>query len=285
MLNRPLSVPDQRATAARQELNAFGDHLDSQVTAMLNDVGDSKIRYQLGMLVFEPNDALPKRTHHQPVGKIHTVVDGIYRGIAHDADQRDTLLGATVAVHEYYDIVDDFIDGDVSGGNELEVYVTNELLQPLIVSQLASLGADVVETWADGAVQTTSSFVEELSGEPDVAAYLNLIDQQAHLWGTLTRIAAVAADGEDPAVAAADRAGRAFFRYEQVLRDCRQFHDDEDADPWNAFALMSTDDWFEYVSGEAEAFETAISSLPVPDERLLTTLVATDLDEFLKEVS
>lgn len=279
MFDRPLDVSDAQAEAARSHAADLDERLRNHVSAVLAEVEDETLRTQIRFVAFEPNDALPKRRHHPPTGKIQYLVEQLYLSCDPEGDRVDDLLRATTVAHEYYDIVDDVIDGDVADGSELEVFVTNELLGPLLVRLLGRLGPEAVDYWSARTLRAVGSFVAELSGEPSADAYRDLVERQSNLFGSVAGLSAVVAGADEASVERAATAGRAYFQYEQFLRDLYQYERD-DPDPWNAWRLLSESEALAYVSERRMTFERSIADLPAERERLLRPLVATDLDAF-----
>lgn len=278
MLHRPLAVEPECERALENALHDLQDRLHRRVTELLEVIDEPEIRRQVRYVAFEASDALPKR-RTRPTVIVHHVVEQFYRGYASDTDRLGDLLSTSVAAMEYYDIVDDVIDGDVAAGHEVEVVVTNELLMPLFVRALGRLGQEAVEYWTDQSLRTVGSFVMELSSEPSAENYRELLDRQAHLFGSVTGLAAVAAGAVEEDVERAAAAGRAYFRYDQILLDFRQFVQDDD-DPWNAWTLLDEESTRSYLDRQRSTFERHVETLPEEHRRLLTPLVAVDVDEF-----
>lgn len=279
MLDRPLDISDSHEETFRSHVEDLEERLRDHVSEILNELNHDELRNQIQFVVFEPNDALPKRGHYPPLGKIQHLVEQLYRSYDPSAEDLDALLRATIAIHEYYDIVDDVIDGELAQGHELEVFVTNELLVPIVIRYLGRLGQEAVEYWSTRTFQTVGSFVTELSSTPSATAYRNLVDRQSTLFGSLTGLGAVVAGEDETIVDRVASAGRAYFRYEQFIRDLHQYEQD-DPDPWNAWKLMSEDDALAYVSEQREAFEQFLEELPPERAHLLCPLVAIDVNAF-----
>jgi hypothetical protein len=278
MVFEPLDVPEVNEERFWDERKRLRSRLDGYVDQLLQRTDDPAVRDQVQFVAFTPTEVLPKR-EQRPTVEVNYLAERLY--LAHDPDgkQLDAALAVSVGAMEYYDIVDDVVDGDVRDGHEIEVVVTNELLMPLFVQSLGEVGSQAVVHWADHAGQTVGSWVAELSGEPSLSAYQELVDRQSHLYGSVTGVAAIAAGAEETAVERATAVGRAYFRYEQLLLDLSQWEQGDD-DPWNVWRLADAPDAREWINEERATFERLIESLPAEQQQLLAPLVATDISAF-----
>lgn len=196
--------------------------------------------------------------------------------------QRDESLQFTVTVMGYYDIVDDFIDGDVTEGAEADVYLTNELLQPVVIRLLNRLGDDAVRYWSKHATRMLCCFVEQLQEEPDTETYLHILDLQSELYGTITGISAILADESSQTIELAAMASKHYFKYDQVLLGREQYETDG-PDPWNAWRLMPESEAIDHLQSWQHEIHDYLSTLPDERATLIRPFVALDIEEWIDD--
>ncbi|MFC3956987.1 hypothetical protein [Halovivax cerinus] len=279
MIDRPLDVSQDQEDAFRLHTKTLADKLETLVAEILSEIEDQTLRDQIQYVVFEPNDALTKRRYRRPVGKFQLLIEQLYLSYDDKEDTLDTLLKASILVHEYYDIVDDLIDSDIKQGSELEIVVTIELLVPLIVKYIGKLGPGAATYWSDRTIETVGSFVLELSSEPSESAYRELLERQSTLFGSMTGVCAVSTGREDETVQRASKIGRTYFCYEQLLRDYRQYERDEPS-PWNAWNLLGEYEAQTLATEQRKAFQNSIAQIPPARRSLIEPLVATDVETY-----
>jgi hypothetical protein len=246
------------------------------VEALLADVESAVARDRMYELAFEPNQVLPKRDE-RPKLETLALAEQLYR--SHDPDEADlaTVLEFTVAVTEYYDIADDLVDGDVSADHRNDVFLVLQVLLTLFVERLGELGGDVVTYWCRRARTLTEAPSRERAREPSLQSYLDVLDLQAQLFGFVTGVSATAAGAPDDAVRRAERVGRCFYRYEQLVVDCRQ-HGREADEPWNLYRFVDETEASELLADERASLAADIEALPAERRERIRSLFAVDID-------
>ncbi|MFC4408161.1 hypothetical protein [Haloarchaeobius iranensis] len=275
MFEAPSTLPPDR----EQELAAYREELRFRsldaVEALLADVESDAAREQVYELAFDPSRALPKRSQRP---KLETLALAEQLYLAHDPDGTDlaTVCEFTVAVTEYYDIADDLVDGDVAPEDEDCVFLVLQVLLSLFVERLGRLGGDVVAYWSRRARRLTGAPFGERRQEPSLAAYLDILDLQAGLFGFVTGVSALAAGAADDAVARAERVGRRYYRCEQFVVDCRQ-HGREAGEPWNLYRFVDADEAASLLAAERSALAAHLEGLPAERRERIRSLFAVDV--------
>lgn len=278
MLYRPSAVPPEHretfeahATDLRKRLL---DHVEVLLTELASDAAGGLV-YELA---FKPGEALPKRTERPKIDSA-LLAEQVY--LQHDPDGTglDAVLEFTVAVQEYFDMLDDLVDGDVREDRRGEVLLATQLLLPLLVRRLDRL--DATAYWCDETTRLLEAPLEEVRAEPTAAAYRDELEAQAALYGATAGIAALAGGGDEAAVERASAVGEAIYQHTQVVLDYEQFLAG-DAERWNAGALF--DDEATILAFLRDRRET-VSQLVEPYDYgragLLKGLVALDVDAWL----
>ncbi|MFC3957917.1 hypothetical protein [Halovivax cerinus] len=278
MLPGPLEIDDTDEAAVRSQLKTLFERLHDLVSDVLSEIDQPELRRQIRHVAFQSTEALPKRSS-RPTVVIHHLVEQLFLSYDPDGDSLDQVLRAAVIAMEYYDIVDDVIDGDVRAGHELDVLVTNELLFPLFVRHIGRLGQPATDYWSERAVRTVGSLVVEYSSEPSAETYRTLVDRQSYLFGSMTGLGAVAAGAGQADVERAEQIGRTYFTYDQFRLDLRQYEGGDD-DPWNLWRLCGDDEATGMIVAQRAEFERLIEPLPDDRRRLLRPLVATDIESY-----
>lgn len=260
MMREPTTLTDAEREQIEQHMYEYREFINQQVTEILNDIDSPSVRDRLRSVVFTPNAILPKRDT-RPSYKIAHLADQLYLSHSRNHSQRETFARFTVATMEYFDIVDDIIDGDVAEGAEFEVYLTNEFLNPIVVRFLSHLGEDAVAYWSDHTVSMLHWFEKEFEREPSKDAYLDIVEKQSELFGMITGMSVFIA-GEGPlSIEEAERIGKLYFKYDQFLLDREQL-DSTDSDPWNAWKLMPESETTDYVRRWQNDVATLTERLP-----------------------
>jgi len=278
MLHRPSAIPDEGREAFESHATDIRKRLLDQVEELLTELDSSAAGGLVYELAFKPGEALPKRTERPKIDSA-LLAEQVY--LQHDPDGRrlDTVLEFTVAGQEYFDMLDDLVDGDVREDRRGEVVLATQLLLPLLVRRLDRL--DATEYWCDETTRLLEAPLEELRAEPTAAAYREGLQAQASLYGATAGIAALAGGGDEAAVERAEGIGAAIYQHTQVVLDYEQFLAGH-AERWNAGALF--DDEAAVLAFLRDRRET-VSRLvePYDDTRAnrLEGLVALDVDAWL----
>lgn len=247
------------------------------VEALLREIPSDALRDMLYGVAFQANDALPKRATRPKVENA-LLVASVYRAHAHDGEALDTLLEFTVAVTEYYDIADDLFDGDVVAERTGETFLAMHLLVPLFVRRLGWLGADAACYWADHATTLIEAPYVEHRSDPTFDAYVRSLERQGELFGFATGLAATVAGVDRDCVERARRLGNAYYAYEQLLVDRRQFEQD-DGDSWNAWHLASESTVCDALLRHRREATDCLEQYPREQRQAVSSLFAHDLDE------
>lgn len=282
MVFEPLDVSQVDERRFWEEFGLLEKQLHKYEKRLVQNIDDPATQHQIQFIAFTPTELLPKRDQ-RPTIEINYLIKHIYLSYGSNKKELETALAASIGAMEYYDIVDDLVDGDVKDGHEVEVIVTNELLMPLFVRLLGEVGDQAVIHWADHAGQTVESWVAEMSSEPSLSSYRELIEQQSHLYGSVAGLAAIAAGADDTVVERATAIGQTYFQYEQLLLDLLQWKK-SDSDPWNAWALADSCEARKWVDNKRSTFESLIEPFPADRRQLLSPLVATDVSTFLESL-
>jgi hypothetical protein len=240
----------------------FYDRVLGHVETILKTELDSETarKYVYG-LAFKENDVLPKRDRRPKPGTAFQA-DQIHRIHGGDEETRATLVQFALVVAEYYDVVDDVVDGDVKPGHEREALLVAQLLMPVLARLLHRLGDDAVEYWTREATALVEAPLihESADGEPTGEAYLDLLERQASLRSSITGLAAVVAGADGDAVERAENVGTAVHKLMQFATDLAQYESDND--PWNAVALFEETAYFEQLRSLRDELDEALSAYP-----------------------
>jgi len=233
------------------------------IEALLEDELDSEAaRQHVYALAFKENDALPKRDR-RPKTMTAFQAEQIHRIHGGDEQTRRTLLQFAIVTAEYYDIVDDVVDGDVEPGYERDALLVAQLLMPILTRLLHRLGDDCVEYWTrEAAALVEAPLVHEPSEDGDQTgdAYFDLLEQQASLRSSITGLAAIVAGADDEAVERAERVGTAVHKLMQFATDLSQYPSDDD--PSNAAAMFGKEEFFAQYQALRDELDEALAVYP-----------------------
>lgn len=275
-IRKPTTVSDRKMAMTERELDEFSDRIQQNVERILEESETDRIRNYLKNYAFTPNDALPKRSV-RPTIRIPYLSEQIY--LSHNPSEADvdTLVQFVIVKNEYYDITDDIFDGDVSAGSEPVVYVTNELLTPVLTRLAHRLGDDAVSYWTANTSRMVCCFLDELQYEPSKDTYLDILEKQSHLYGICTGLASASAGGD--AVEDAEQFGKLFYKFEQFCLDAVQ-RDGSDPDPWNAWRLMDDEEVLNYLNSWQTGLNKYLDKLPKDRANKMRALIALDLESW-----
>lgn len=282
MLDRPSDLSAEEQAAFEAFARDVREAVFDRIEAMLSDVEPS-LAQRVYDLAFSASDVLQQRSRRPELHSALLAAASADAVELSDAD-REALLGFTVAIQEYYDVLDDLIDGDVAEGHEVEVQIVAQTLLPLATARLGRLGSDAVEYWADAALELVAAPHAEVGGSPSAEAYRELVARQSVLFGFVPGVAAVAAGRDEAAVERAEALGRTIYRFEQFVRDYEQYVAGDD-DPWNAAALLGEQAVIEQLEAWQSEVADCTASYPDPASRQLQALVALDLAGWQRELA
>ncbi|WP_181686081.1 hypothetical protein [Halorhabdus salina] len=282
MLYRPstLSGDERREfeTYAEDCREEMLDHVATIVQELPPDVVE--IVYELA---FSTSDALPKRERRPKLDTV-LVIDSVAEALSMPAPDRDALCKLTIVTQEYFDIVDDLLDGDVASDRETEALLVSQLLVPTLMGLLSRFKADASTYWATQAQEVMCVPMVESTATPDAETYRSLLDRQASLYGMLTGLAAVVNDESDDTIERYERLGETIYRHRQVVLDYEQYQDGED-DPWNARQLMDESAVLSLLATHEQTVDDLTADLPGPPRGRLRALVALDTSAWQASVS
>lgn len=285
MLQHPRDVPAARERDFRREIASSERRIREALPALEESIESSTLRAQFDNVLFGQNQLLPKRSPSRPgegAKSLGVLVDALYDEFQPDGIPRERILALSTLVVEYYDVVDDIVDGDVIQGGESEAVATLQAALPLFVRQLASAPPDVIEYWTREATWLSEVFLVELSTEPTADRYEALVDRQAIGFSMMTGLVAIAADADPTAVNRAEQLGSLCFKYSQFMLDGVQYRPDED-EGWNAFELLSHQTAISRMQAWQKAFERALEEFSDDCTATLKPLLAIDLSEWKRQ--
>jgi hypothetical protein len=280
LIDRPRTLSEEEVAEIEAHLEKHKEQSFEALKDLLGTIEDEEMGQFVYDIAFRPNDALPKRTY-RPKMDIGIFVDQLYAHFDTETPHDTALLQFVYTVHEYYDILDDVVDGDVAPGHEREVVLASQAMLPLMVRLVHSLGDDAVEYWTRGAMRLTSSPTMEDDVAPSPEAYLDLLDRQAELYGFLTGLAPIVAGNPDKCDDA-KKIGKAMFKQEQLALDCEQYEKEPD-DPWNARALFSQEEILSLLSEWHDDVCELTESVSDPHASRIRALTALDTEAWADE--
>jgi hypothetical protein len=277
---RPVALPEPERREFTASVESIERRLDAAVERLLSDIDSEAIQEEVYTVAFAASEALPKRVR-RPAPLLGYLVEQVTLAYDPDGEHTDALLEFTVAVHEYYDIFDDLVDGDVADAWETEVTIAQQFLLPLIVRRLQQFGQRATDYWSDHAIRKLSSEYLELSREPSIEAYLDIVAVQAELFGFLTGTAAIVAGADDEEIDRAAAVGRTFYEFEQLLLDREQARDDDN--PWNAWVLADEETVLSQLRQLRSESADLVEQFPSAQATAIRGLFAVDFDTWLAE--
>lgn len=275
---RPTTLSPEAERRVRRGLSDHRLRLLERVEALVDEVDSEPLSRQLYAVAFEANEILPKRASRPKIENAY-LVEQLYRAHAPGGDDLDPLVEFTVCVTEYYDILDDLVDGDVAAGREAEALVGMQTLLPLFVRRLVEFGPEAAAFWTERALAVLESAPAETGGDPTVEAYRAVVRRQSHLFGFTAGLAGIVAGAADDAVRRCERIGRRYYVYEQFLLDREQRGDGDDS--WNLWEIASEETARALLAELQSDVTNLAGTLPDDRRRLVTGLVAHDIDAWL----
>jgi len=281
MLDKPSTCSDQQIATAEAAMRSTERRLLDCVERLLADVPNADQRATLYAAAFEGSDPFPKRAV-RPKVEIVYLVERLADAHGLADTKVDTLLAATTGIVEYYDMLDDIVDGDVPNDRMPEAVVVAQTLVPLFVRRLAALGPDAASAWSSRASVLLEAPYLEQRADPSLDTYRAVVDRQSKLFGFVTCLPAVIADADSAAVDAAATVGERYYVYEQYLLDREQI---EESSPWNLWSLTSESTARDELQAVQDQAMAAIEILPKIEAELVEPLLAHDLDTWDEQYS
>ena len=278
MLYRPstLSAADQ---------GAFEEHADACRERMLDHVETLVERVPppgarpVYELAFSPSEALPKRDRRPKLDTV-ILIEAVAEALDLPASDRDRVVRMTILTQEYFDIVDDIVDGDVAEGRTAEALIVSQLLVALTVEAASRLGPDAVAYWSYHAQTVLCAPFVEARKTPGAETYLELLDRQAGLYAVCTGVAAVVAGADDSVVERYERIGATVCKHRQVVLDYEQTGDGT----WNAGQLFDETTLVETLARFEQTVTDLVSDLPDRPAGHIRGLVALDVPRWREAV-
>jgi hypothetical protein len=273
--HNPTTLSEEKQRRFDRHVSQLFDHLLDQVKYLLEDIDSLELREQTYRLAFKPNDILPKRLTRPQILIAH-LSDQVYLALADDDSHRDTILQFAILVQEYYDMLDDLVDGDVAPGHEADVVGVSQLLMPIVVRRLNRIGPRAIDYWTSRAMEMIESLYLETSKEKSLEHYLEALDKQSFFFGYATGVAAIAAGADDDALQRAEEIGRYGYRYGQFALDLFQ-EGEELGDNWNATHFLSREEILEYMAEWRDELDARLEPYPDEHAELVRAMFSTDL--------
>ncbi|MEF8883508.1 MAG: hypothetical protein V5A44_00080 [Haloarculaceae archaeon] len=278
MLYRPSALPPDRRERFERHAEGLRKRLLDHVETLLTELDSEAAGRLVYELAFKPGEALPKRSERPKLDSA-LLAEQVYLQHDPDGELLDPVLEYTVATQEYFDMLDDLVDGDAREDRRAEVVLATQLLLPLVVRRLDRL--DATAYWCGETTRLLEAPLEEVRTEPSAAAYRDGLEVQATLYGATAGIAALAGGADEAAAERAKAVGKAIYQHKQVVLDYEQFLAGH-AERWNAGALFDDEaavltylrDRRATVSRRVEPYDDTRASL-------LEGLVALDTDAWL----
>ena len=274
-----MDLPAERYRSLRSELAAHHEQSLAAVERLLDEIDPPVVRRLTEQLAFAPSDALPKRKR-RPKPEPSFLAAHTYRGHAPGGGDHAAIIEFATCVTEWFDILDDVVDGDVKTGAEPEALIVTQVLSALATRRVHAFGDEAVVFWTDRSFQLYATQFARRESEPDAETYAAILRKEGTLFGFLTGIAALVAGADDEAVEHAAKMGRAFYAFEHLLIDAENHHVENDA--WNAWRLMSTPTFRTQVEKFRGEVNAAASALPDEHARSIRDLTAVDVEAVIE---
>ena len=258
--NRRTTQEEQRRFD--EMMAAFYHDLLNEIPIILKQIPDKNLQQKVYALAFRANKTLPKR-QSRPQIIAAFLVDQLFHVFSDgnmNHQTRSSLLRFTVIVQEYYDILDDIVDGDVDQEHLPLVLLVNQTLLPLLLNELSKLGSRATEYWSERALSLVSSVFVEKCKEKNKSNFILSLDAQSWLYGFCTGLPAVISE-QKSLLCAAENIGRSAYRYSKLTLDLDQVEDDGD-DQWNARHFFSKAEIHELLQKEHQCLCEHIALLP-----------------------
>jgi hypothetical protein len=273
-----------------EEQRYYDDHLAGlsrrlldQVARILAHIGARELRELSYRLAFKPNAILPKRLNRPQLTLAH-VTEQLYDVYAPNDAHRGALLQLSILVLEYYDMLDDLVDGDVAAGHELEVVLVSQLLMPLIMRSLGELGPAAINHWTMRCLDMVESLYLEKRRPKSWDAYLRSLEKQAHGFGFVTALPAIVNDRPNSEILRAERIGQLAYLYSQLYLDLQQ-RDRDDESNWNAAHFRTQEEIVTLMAEHQRGIFELTEPFPAMARMLIRGTFALDLRDFSESLA
>ena len=277
---RPTELGEAEQEEFDQHVRQLFDRLLDQVKVVLDEIESPELRELTYELAFAPNDVLPKR-HSRPQVTIAHLTEQVYLAHSDDAPHLDELLRFAIVVQEYYDTLDDIVDGDVADGHEPQAMVVTQLMMPLMMRMLGRLGPDALDYWTSRALRMVESLYLEKCREKSFESYLSSLEQQSYFFGFATGLAAVVAGEDDETIERAEDIGRTGYKYAQFVLDLFQAGED-DVDNWNALHFLERREVLDYLRQWRDELDDLLADYPERQQFLVKAMFSVEIDSLLE---
>ena len=279
-IRQTLLSPEEQA-AFDAAMLALKDRTFDSIKRVLLRLPEGPLQQLTYELAFKPGPVLPKRDSRPQLTICH-LTDQVYLACAPDGPHRDLLMDVAICVQEYYDILDDVIDGDVAEGGELQAILVTQLIMPAIITMLGELGPEATTYFGERSLRMVRSVYDEKLREKSREAYMDSLRAQSWFFGYCTGLAALVA-GEPPAeVERAEEIGRLGYQWAQFFLDVNQ---KDDEDNWNALHFMAPAEALEIMRGWYTGLCEQLAPYPAERQLLIKGLFSLDLDAAAKELA
>lgn len=205
--------------------------------------------------------------------------DVLYRKLATEPTDREELVQFAITVQEYYDILDDAIDGDIDRALTTQALATAQALLPVLVQLLGELEGPTTIYWSKRAVRLTEVPMLEAELAVSKANYMRILRRQSNLWGFVTGLAAMVAGADEQVVARSEALGRALYKVDATWTDCGQYEREEDL-KWNMYTVFGVEEVQRMLDIWCDIAWSHIEQLPTDDERLLKTPLVQNIENW-----
>ncbi|WP_211338343.1 hypothetical protein [Haloterrigena salifodinae] len=261
----------------QKEITAFQSEIDYYIEDILSEIDRKEKREYIRSLAFSSSDIFPKR-NYKPMLTFPFITKQLY--LSHsNGELLSELMSFTLTFIEYYDIVDDLIDGDVIDSYKKNVLIGKELLQSLLVQQLTRLEDSVIDYYCRNIMPMWGGDMEELRSKPSRKRYLEIVGKQANIFSTIAGIVSIISESGEFGLEKAEKFGDVYFKFDQFILDGEQYKAG-DPDPWNAWNLLPEEEVRELISGWQETLEILVTDLPEKRAQLLRPLIAIDIESW-----
>jgi len=274
-----MDLPAERYRELEADLAAHHERVLAAAERLLAEVNPPAVERLTERLAFAPSDALPKRTR-RPKTEPSFLAAQTYRGHAPEGDEAASVVEFATCVTEWFDVLDDIVDGDVQSGAEPEALVVAQVLSTLATRRVHAFGDEAVTFWTERTFRLYAAQLRRRESEPDAETYTVILREEGTLFGFLTGVAALVAGADEETVERAARAGRAFYAFEHLLIDAENHRVETDA--WNAWRLMSAATFRTWVDEFRAEVEAAVDPLPDERARSVRDLTAVDVDAVIE---
>ena len=281
MFTRHTSLPADEQAALESALERFDGDVDVVLTEAISKLADPRLEEVVRSLLFQPNEALPKRKRRPDI-YLPFLVRQLYHACDPNGTDERELLGVCLTYLEYTDALDDLVDADADPEHSPLVYFTVHTAHLLTYALLADFGNAAVEYFTDHAVETAASVAMELKHEPSLERYLAVLDRQSHLFAGLTGLPALIAGGSRHTVTEFEELGTCYYKYNQAILDVEQYETKQTARDldWNLWTLADDRAVLDRIETWRDGVTAVTDGFPERRRKLVDGLVSVDVETY-----